>query len=285
MPTRPRSTASGSWVGGTRRSSRISGRARVFELRDGPQGLEGTMISNTGDYGHFAGRVEGDSSHPGALRRRLRLYAHRRPTRRHPPRRVPRRAPDADAMDRRPEHGRTAPQDPHRDNQRRHQRAVPVRLPRSRRANGDGARPAFPRQGGAGGYLRKLVPDLSRRGAGAGTALPQVPRPRARDRRAGLRGHRRYRDRRPAGAALPPRSSAFRFRCCSRGSTTPKQRRRRCRSSAGSRRFRRRCSSGGTAACAGCTPGSTARRWGRSTTRMIREFEGEVERLLAERAR
>jgi thiol-disulfide isomerase/thioredoxin len=34
---------------------------RVFELRDGPQGLEGTMISNTGDYGHFAGRVEGDS--------------------------------------------------------------------------------------------------------------------------------------------------------------------------------------------------------------------------------
>jgi thiol-disulfide isomerase/thioredoxin len=34
---------------------------RVFELRDGPQGLEGTLISNTGDYGHFAGRVEGDS--------------------------------------------------------------------------------------------------------------------------------------------------------------------------------------------------------------------------------
>jgi thiol-disulfide isomerase/thioredoxin len=33
---------------------------RVFEFRDGPQGLEGTMISNTGDYGHFAGRVEGD---------------------------------------------------------------------------------------------------------------------------------------------------------------------------------------------------------------------------------
>lgn len=34
---------------------------RVFEFRDGPQGFEGTMISNTGDYGHFAGRVEGDS--------------------------------------------------------------------------------------------------------------------------------------------------------------------------------------------------------------------------------
>ena len=34
---------------------------RVFELRNGPQGLEGTMISNTGDYGHFAGQVSRDS--------------------------------------------------------------------------------------------------------------------------------------------------------------------------------------------------------------------------------
>jgi thiol-disulfide isomerase/thioredoxin len=34
---------------------------RVFEFRNGPMGLEGTMISNTGDYGHFAGRVRGDS--------------------------------------------------------------------------------------------------------------------------------------------------------------------------------------------------------------------------------
>ncbi|HYC31709.1 MAG TPA: TlpA disulfide reductase family protein, partial [Gemmatimonadales bacterium] len=34
---------------------------RVFELRNGPAGLEGTIISNSGDYGHFAGRVEGDS--------------------------------------------------------------------------------------------------------------------------------------------------------------------------------------------------------------------------------
>jgi thiol-disulfide isomerase/thioredoxin len=34
---------------------------RVFELRNGPAGLEGTMISNTGDYGHFAGAVAGDS--------------------------------------------------------------------------------------------------------------------------------------------------------------------------------------------------------------------------------
>jgi thiol-disulfide isomerase/thioredoxin len=33
----------------------------VFELRNGPAGLEGTIISNSGDYGHFAGRVRGDS--------------------------------------------------------------------------------------------------------------------------------------------------------------------------------------------------------------------------------
>lgn len=34
---------------------------RVFELRNGTAGLEGTIISNTGDYGHFAGQVQGDS--------------------------------------------------------------------------------------------------------------------------------------------------------------------------------------------------------------------------------
>jgi len=34
---------------------------RVFEFRNASRGLEGTMISNTGDYGHFAGRVAGDS--------------------------------------------------------------------------------------------------------------------------------------------------------------------------------------------------------------------------------
>lgn len=33
---------------------------RVFELRNGPAGLEGTMISNTGDYGHFSGSVRGN---------------------------------------------------------------------------------------------------------------------------------------------------------------------------------------------------------------------------------
>ncbi len=34
---------------------------RVIELRNGDAGLEGTVISNTGDYGHFAGQVRGDS--------------------------------------------------------------------------------------------------------------------------------------------------------------------------------------------------------------------------------
>jgi thiol-disulfide isomerase/thioredoxin len=34
---------------------------RVFELRNGTSGLEGTIVSNTGDYGHFAGQVQGDS--------------------------------------------------------------------------------------------------------------------------------------------------------------------------------------------------------------------------------
>jgi thiol-disulfide isomerase/thioredoxin len=34
---------------------------RVIELRRGSAGLEGTIISNTGDYGHFAGTAKGDS--------------------------------------------------------------------------------------------------------------------------------------------------------------------------------------------------------------------------------
>jgi thiol-disulfide isomerase/thioredoxin len=34
---------------------------RVLELRNGSAGLEGTIISNTGDYGHFAGEAKGDS--------------------------------------------------------------------------------------------------------------------------------------------------------------------------------------------------------------------------------
>jgi thiol-disulfide isomerase/thioredoxin len=34
---------------------------RVLVLRNGSRGLEGTLISNSGDYGHFAGAVAGDS--------------------------------------------------------------------------------------------------------------------------------------------------------------------------------------------------------------------------------
>jgi thiol-disulfide isomerase/thioredoxin len=34
---------------------------RVIELRNGAAGLEGTIVSNTGDYGHFAGSATGDS--------------------------------------------------------------------------------------------------------------------------------------------------------------------------------------------------------------------------------
>lgn len=34
---------------------------RVFEFRSGPSGLEGTIISNTGDYGHFSGFAAADS--------------------------------------------------------------------------------------------------------------------------------------------------------------------------------------------------------------------------------
>jgi thiol-disulfide isomerase/thioredoxin len=34
---------------------------RVFEFRNGSRGLEGTIISNSGDYGHFWGRAQADS--------------------------------------------------------------------------------------------------------------------------------------------------------------------------------------------------------------------------------
>jgi thiol-disulfide isomerase/thioredoxin len=34
---------------------------RVLEFRNGPRGLEGTVISNSGDYGLFSGSAEGDS--------------------------------------------------------------------------------------------------------------------------------------------------------------------------------------------------------------------------------
>ncbi len=53
----------GFWAGGTPPIFGDFGTSpRVFELRNGHAGLEGTMISNTGDYGHFAGPVTGTAS-------------------------------------------------------------------------------------------------------------------------------------------------------------------------------------------------------------------------------
>ena len=34
---------------------------RIFEFRDGPAGLEGTIIGNSGDYSHFSGEATRDS--------------------------------------------------------------------------------------------------------------------------------------------------------------------------------------------------------------------------------
>ena len=34
---------------------------RIFEFRDGPAGLEGTIIGNSGDYSHFSGEATKDS--------------------------------------------------------------------------------------------------------------------------------------------------------------------------------------------------------------------------------
>ena len=62
------------------------------------------MISNTGDYGHFAGAGRGRQLLTRALRRLLRLPAHRRAAGRHAARRVSRRAPNPDAVDRSAEH-------------------------------------------------------------------------------------------------------------------------------------------------------------------------------------
>ncbi|MEO8200464.1 MAG: TlpA disulfide reductase family protein [Gemmatimonadota bacterium] len=49
----------GSWNATFTQDGRTS--RRVFEFRNTSQGLEGTVISNTGDYGNFWGRAEADS--------------------------------------------------------------------------------------------------------------------------------------------------------------------------------------------------------------------------------
>lgn len=49
----------GRWYGTYTQDGRTS--RRVFEFRNTDQGLEGTIISNTGDYGSFWGRAQADS--------------------------------------------------------------------------------------------------------------------------------------------------------------------------------------------------------------------------------
>ena len=121
-PRRPRARRRW-WAAGTRPSSPTSGRALgCSSFRNGPSGLEGTMISNTGDYGHFAGTGHRRQLRAGALRRLVRLPPDRRAPRRHAARRVPRRAADADPLDRREEHGRAASQGADRDHHGGHQR-------------------------------------------------------------------------------------------------------------------------------------------------------------------
>ena len=129
----------------------ISDRARgCSSLRNGPRGLEGTMISNTGDYGHFAGQVRGRQLRAGALRRLVRLPADGRAPRRHAARRLPRRASDPDAVDRGAEHRvrRTSRRPPR---SRRADTTAPFRFafPDLDGRDGHRARPAVPRQGGA----------------------------------------------------------------------------------------------------------------------------------------
>ena len=59
-----------------------------------------------------------------------------------------RRATQPDALDRGAEHRAAAPQDRHREHAGGHHRAVPVRVPRSRRTGGDRAGSPVSRQGG-----------------------------------------------------------------------------------------------------------------------------------------
>jgi thiol-disulfide isomerase/thioredoxin len=55
----PPASLVGSWDASFLLDNRTS--PRVFHFRDTPRGLEGTIVSNTGDYGLFWGRAEADS--------------------------------------------------------------------------------------------------------------------------------------------------------------------------------------------------------------------------------
>ena len=162
------------------------------------------MISNTGDYGHFAGTVAGRQLRAGALRRLVRLPADRRartatrcaasftPALRTQTPWIAVRSTGAPHL-----------KAPTEITTRGHHGPFRFAFPDLDGRDGDGADPRFRGKVRAGGHLRELVPDLPRRRAGAGAALPEVSRARARDRGPGLRGHRRHGGGRPAGAALP----------------------------------------------------------------------------------
>ena len=128
------------WAAGTPRSSRISGRVRGLRApQRTPTGLEGTMISNTGDYGHFW-RGRGGQLRAGAFRRLIRLSADRRAPRRHAARGVSRRPSHPDAVDRSAEHWGAAPQGTDRDHPADTTAPFRFAFPGSRRADGDPAR-------------------------------------------------------------------------------------------------------------------------------------------------
>ncbi|MBW8771864.1 MAG: TlpA family protein disulfide reductase [Gemmatimonadetes bacterium] len=58
--SRPRNDMVGTWDANFITDGRIS--PRVFQIRAAGEGMEAAVISNTGDYGRFVGRAEGDSA-------------------------------------------------------------------------------------------------------------------------------------------------------------------------------------------------------------------------------
>ena len=123
-----------SWAAGMPPTWAISATSpRVFELRNGPAGLEGTIISNSGDYGHFAGQVKGDSFNlahfDGSFVYMLTGKLQRDTLRGS----VPRGTADPDAVGRGAEHRPPASYATDRSHPGRHDRAVPLRLPRPER--------------------------------------------------------------------------------------------------------------------------------------------------------
>jgi hypothetical protein len=134
---------------------------RVFEIRNGPAGLEGTLISNSGDYGHFwgsasadsfalghfdgsfvyllTGKLDGDTLrgvfHAG-LRSETPWVAVRK-------------------------HGQAPPQGSYGGRPGGYDRAVPVRVSRSPGSSGLQHGCTFSRKGSFGRCVRILVPDLS----------------------------------------------------------------------------------------------------------------------------